>query len=233
MPIVVFDLDNTLVSGDSFTEFNRYLLLRSWWRTALALLLLPAALVLVLFPATRLAAISTFIWCGTVGMSELELFRSMDIHVAQRFEERPGLVCQEAVEALLAHQKNGARVLIATGCVAALAERVCRRIGIGGLEIVGSSLRPACGGWVADRHCFGPAKVKLLEKRGVPVPWDWTYTDSSFDLPLLEAAKNRILVNPTAIDRAKVTAVLSGDVEVVAWRGADVGRRARSRGPSC
>lgn len=218
MPIVVFDLDNTLVFGDSFSEFNRYLIRRSWWRTTLALLLAPAALLLLAFPATRLTGISVFVWCGTVGTSELELFRLMDVHLVQRFEGHPALICRKAVESLLSHQENGARILIATGCVAALAERVCRRIGVGGLEIVGSSLRPGYGGWVAERHCFGATKVQLLAKRGVTVPWGWTYTDSSFDLPILEGAKNRVLVNPTPADQSRVMTALNGDVEVVRWR---------------
>jgi phosphatidylglycerophosphatase C len=218
VPIVVFDLDKTLVFGDSFSEFNRYLIGRSWWRTTLALLLVPVALVLLAFPTARLAGISIFVWCGTVGTTELDLFRLMDLHLAQRFEERPDLICRKAVESLLSHQESGARIVIATGCVAALAERVCRLIGVGGLEIVGSSLRRGYGGWVAERHCFGAAKVQLLEKRGVTAPWGWTYTDSIFDLPILEAAKNRVLVNPTPADRIKVTSALNGDVEVVRWR---------------
>lgn len=217
MSIVVFDLDNTLVRGDSFAEFCRYLVLRSWWRTALALLLAPAALLLLPFPSTRLFALSLPIWCGTVGVSEQELYRLMDAHLEQRFTAPERIVCRQAVEALHTHQENGARILIVTGCMAALAERVCHKMGIGGLEIVGSSLRPALHGWVANRHCFGPEKVRGLAKRGVPTPWDWAYTDSSFDLPILHAAKNRVLVNPTPADRAKIVAELNGDVEVVSW----------------
>lgn len=218
MPVVVFDLDNTLVFGDSFSEFSRYLIGRSWWRTTLALVFAPLALLLLAAPATRLTGISIFVWCGTVGTSELELFRLMDEHLVQRFEGHPGLICRTAVASLLSHQESGARIVIATGCVAALAERVCRIIGVGGLEIVGSSLQAGYGGWVAERHCFGAAKVTLLEKRGVTAPWGWTYTDSIFDLPILEAAKNRVLVNPTPADQTKVMAALNGDVEVVRWR---------------
>ena len=37
-PLVVFDFDHTLYDGDSGSHLFKWLLLRSWWRTALALL---------------------------------------------------------------------------------------------------------------------------------------------------------------------------------------------------
>jgi len=215
--IAIFDLDHTLVRGDSFAAFNLYLLVRSWWRFALALTLTPIVGVLLISSRTRVAAVSIFIWCGTVGLSEADLHRLMDEHVARRFASGSNRVCRQAVRALHEHQREGARVFVATGCVAALAERVCRHIGIEAVDVVGSSLRRYAGGWVAERHCFGPEKVAMLRERGATPRYSWVYTDSSVDLPLLEGGDRRFLVNPTARGRRRVLRSLGNDVEVVAW----------------
>jgi phosphatidylglycerophosphatase C len=215
MQVAIFDLDHTLVRRDSFATFSRHLILRDWWRAGLALLLAPIVAALLLPPRTRVVAGSIVIWCGTVGVDERDLHRLMDLHVAAHLA--PGLICQAAVEALLEHQREGVRVLVATGCVAALAERVCCHLGLGSVEIVGSSLRRYWGGWVAERHCFGPNKVAMLLERGVGQRWDWVYTDSAFDLPLLRSGDRRFLVNPTAQDRRTITAALAGEVVVVDW----------------
>ena len=213
---VVFDLDHTLIHCDSFAGFSQYLLWRSWWRLALALLVSPKVAFLWMSRRTRLYAVSTLVWCGTVGMSEQALFRRMDRYVAKRFEDPHALVCRGALRELHRHQSEGARVLVATGSVAPLAERVCRHIGIAGVEVVGSTLRRWRGGWVADRHCFGPRKVSMLRKHGLTA-CDAVYTDSAADIPLLRLGARRYVVNPTPEDRKKIHDRLGVDLEVVEW----------------
>src|SRR5262245_44774512 len=146
MPVVVFDLDHTLIRCDSFAGFNRYLLQRQWWRFALAAVASPIIAAFWISRRTRLVAGSALVWCGTVGMDEQELHRLMDEHVAGRFGSGTDLVCQAALRTLRGHQDEGARVLVATGAVVALADRVCRQIGIAGVEVVGSTLQPWLGG---------------------------------------------------------------------------------------
>lgn len=213
---VVFDLDHTLIRCDSFAGFSQYMLWRQWWRLALALGISPLVAALWISRRTRLYAVSTLVWCGTVGMDEHDLFRRMDRYVAKRFEDPGVLVCQGALRELLRHQSEGARVLVATGSVAPLAERVCRHIGIRGVELVGSTLRRWCGGWVADKHCFGRRKVSMLREHGLD-QWDVVYTDSAADLPLLKHGIRRYLVNPTPEDRKKILDRLGPDLEVVDW----------------
>jgi len=215
--LAIFDLDNTLVRGDSFAAFNGYLLVRSWWRLALALALTPLVAMLLIPSRTRIAAISILIWCGTVGFSEADLHQSMDEHLSRRFRAGSDRVCRQAVRTLLDHQQQGVRVLVATGCVASLAERVCRHIGVEHVDVVGSSLRRFGGGWIAGRHCFGPEKVTMLRERGAEPRYCWVYTDSSVDLPLLQGGERRFLVNPTARSRRQVLRSLGSEVDIVAW----------------
>jgi len=92
---VVFDLDHTLIRCDSFAGFSQYMLWRQWWRLLLVLVISPLVAALWISRRTRLYAVSTLVWCGTVGMDEHDLFRRMDRYVAKRFED-PTLVCQGA-----------------------------------------------------------------------------------------------------------------------------------------
>ena len=213
---VVFDLDHTLIRCDSFTGFSQYMLWRQWWRLLLALIVSPVIAALWTTRRTRLYAVSTLVWCGTLGMDEHDLFRRMDRYVAKRFEDPSSVVCQGALRELHRHQSEGARVLVVTGSVAPLAERVCRQIGIIGVEVVGSTLRRWCGGWVADKHCFGRRKVSMLRAHGLD-QWDVVYTDSAADLPLLEHGIRRYVVNPTPGDRKKILDLLGADLEIVEW----------------
>jgi phosphatidylglycerophosphatase C len=215
--LVIFDLDHTLVHLDSFAGFSRGLILRDWWRVAATLLVLPLAVTLALFTRTRRAALSMFVWLDSVGLDRNALDVLMDAYVARRFAGGR-LVCERAVEALLEHRAAGARVLIATGCESALAVRVCRAIGAGELEVVGSALQPWCGGWIAKEHCHGARKLALLRAQLACDQWDCVYTDSAADLPILLHGTRRIVVNPRPTALAKIAAALGEGFEVRDWR---------------
>jgi phosphatidylglycerophosphatase C len=215
--LVIFDLDHTLVHVDSFAGFCLGLILRSWWRVAATLPALPLLAALAVFSRTRRAALSAFVWVGTVGLDRRELEQLMDAYVARRFADGE-LVCARAVEALLEHRGAGARVLIATGCESALAARVCRAIGAGELEVVGSALRPWCGGWIAKEHCHGARKLALLQAQLACERWDCVYTDSAADLPILQRGERRIVVNPRPAALQKIASALGEGFELLAER---------------
>lgn len=218
MSVVVFDLDHTIIRCDSFLGFNRELLLRRSWRTALTLVASPFLAALWIPRRTRLAVASTLVWLGTVGLEEDELHALMDTYVSTRFDLDPRLVCRTSVEVLQAHQRSGARVFIATGSEVALARRICARLGIGDVEIVGSTLRRWWGGWIAGEHCFGPRKVAMLIECGAGEHWDFVYSDSAADLPLLTRGARRVVVNPRPSQRTSLETQLGGALEVVEWR---------------
>ncbi|MBM7093887.1 haloacid dehalogenase-like hydrolase, partial [Streptomyces sp. S12] len=52
-PLVVFDFDHTLYDGDSGSHLFAWLIQRSWWRMALALLITPLAGPMVAWLRTR------------------------------------------------------------------------------------------------------------------------------------------------------------------------------------
>src|ERR1043165_2577625 len=129
-PVVLFDLDCTLVRCDTFARFNRDLLLRRWWRLALAIASVPLVAPLALVKRTRLVAASLRAWVGTVGFDERELDELMDAYVARRLRGRDAMVCRTAIDALCRHHADGDRIFIVTGAPVALARRVCASIGV-------------------------------------------------------------------------------------------------------
>jgi phosphatidylglycerophosphatase C len=218
MQVVLFDLDHTLIRCDSFSGFLRAALLRHPLRAAAAISTLPLVGGLYLVPRLRVPAVSVLIWIATVGLDQAALDELMEGHVAAVFGAEPSLTCRAAVAALNAHVEAGARVVVVTGAAAALAERVCRRIGAQPSHVIGSTLQPLLGGWVAHRHCYGPRKVRMAHEHGLGPRWDCVYTDSASDLPILVRSERRVLVNPRPQDRARVHAALGATFEIVEWR---------------
>lgn len=196
-PVAVFDLDGTLLRGDSFSRFGRQLVFRGSFRTAATLLAAPLLGPLLLLPPTRRLAATGFLWLATAGLST-EHF----ITLAQRFAEghageASGNRIAVALERLRAHQAAGDRVIIATACAEPLAVAICRELALGEVEIVAAQLRPGRSGMRPVRGCRGVEKVHRLRAAGIRVPVEYAYTDSAVDIPLLLAARHRYLVAPT------------------------------------
>lgn len=197
-PVAVFDLDGTLLRGDSFSRFGRQLVFRGSFRTAATLLLAPLLAPFMLLPPTRRFAAAGFLWLATAGVSA-EHFTTL----AERFAEGhagedSGNRIAAALERLHAHLAAGDRVVIATACAEPLAVAICRELGLSGVEIVAAQVRPGrSGGMRPVRGCRGAQKVHRLRAVGIRTPVEYAYTDSAADIPLLLAARNRYLVAPT------------------------------------
>ncbi|GIH17522.1 haloacid dehalogenase-like hydrolase [Rugosimonospora africana] len=196
-PVAVFDLDGTLLRGDSFSRFGRQLVFRGSFRTAATLLCAPLLGPLLLLPPTRRLAAAGFLWLATAGVST-EHFTTL----AERFAEghageAAGNRIAVTLERLRAHLSAGDRVVIATASAEALAIAICQELGLGGVEIVAAELCPGRSGMRPVRGCRGAEKVHRLRAVGIRTPVEYAYTDSAVDIPLLMAARNRYLVAPT------------------------------------
>ncbi|HBK55339.1 MAG TPA: phosphoserine phosphatase [Xanthomonadales bacterium] len=215
-PTVLFDFDGTLVRGDSFAAFLKLLLRDRPLRALPAVLglpLLPPAF--AWWPTARLAA-AGYLWLATVGRAADELEAHRHRFLAQCGERRRQLLIVPAIERLRHHLDAGHRVAIVTGAEQRLARQLWSALD--GPEVpvwVGSRLRPGFGGWLPERHCFGPRKLDALAEAGIVPPFSVVYTDSVRDLPLLRHAQHRVLVAPTAATVRRVRRVC-GDVEVIA-----------------
>lgn len=214
---VVFDLDGTLVAGDSFGAFLRHLITRHCLRLAAAVLTAPVWVPAFLVPPARLTAERYLVWLAAVGMDEGAFAVACQDFATQHAGPEAGRTAAAALIRVHEHLVAGDRVLVATGCAAPLAHQLCAVIGLEEVEVVASTL--VRRRWSLPRAvpARGEAKLRALEAAGVRLPVDHAYSDSYSDLPLLRAARTAHLVDPTARDLVRLQRVLGEDVEVLRW----------------
>lgn len=195
-PAVVFDFDHTLYDGDSGSHLFAWLIRRSAWRTALALLATPLLGPMVAFLPTRRRGISGYVWIGTVGMrGPRTLDAAIDRYVAGHDAQIRERLLPVALEVLHRHREAGDRVVIATGAPPELARAILAFVAHEAVPVIGTQVGPRLGAIVAVRHCHAEEKMRMLRERGygeIAI----AYTDSSADLPLLKAARAPVVVNP-------------------------------------
>jgi phosphatidylglycerophosphatase C len=218
--VVVFDLDGTLVAGDSFGAFLRHLIDRHRLRRVTALVTAPAWLPALLLEPTRTLAERYLVWLAAVGMDEDSFATAARDFAARYAGPAGGRVAAAALARVREHLDAGDRVVVATGCAAPLAQEVCAVIGLTGVEVVSSSLtRSRWGLPVRAVPARGGGKLRALEAAGVRLPVDHVYSDSVSDLPLLRAARTAHVVDPSPRDWPRLTRELGADVDLLHWAG--------------
>jgi len=216
-PTAIFDLDGTLLDGDSTGRWMRELLTQSWPRGAAALLIAPVACTMLLFPTLRRNGASAFLWIATVGMDEPALRRSLNDFAARFGAGTTSLKWRAGgLVALEDHLKKRHRVAVVTAAPTLLAEALLSPWAPS-VAVLGSSLKRFAGGWVGDRHCRGEEKCVCLAERGYPDRWAFAYTDSRDDRPLLERAERPFLVNASAEQLAKLRKMGLTLLEGLSW----------------
>ncbi len=110
---------------------------------------------------------------------------------------------------------EGDEVVVATGCEEVLARGFLAAIGLGDLDVVGSTgdLWPP-----RVRRAMGKSKVAMLADRGYPPPWPVVYSDSTSDLPLFAGAQRPVLVNADEKTARLIERTLGHRPETVTWR---------------
>ncbi len=213
--MAVFDLDGTLLAGDSTAAWLRMLLLSSWLRCAVAAITSPACLPLIWFPASRRIGASILLWIATVGYDQSALVESIEAF-ARRFEKGGrGLRWRnDGLGAMDRHVAAGDRVIVVTAAPVWLAERLLGSRS----RVLGSTLARRWGGWIIGHHCYGKEKCRILEQSGYGTAWDYAYTDSYDDAPLLAAAgKHGFIVNARPGVVARLTARGQSRISQLRW----------------
>jgi phosphatidylglycerophosphatase C len=212
----VFDLDGTLLDGDSTGFWMLALLTRSFIRGAVALLIAPLAGTLLLFPRLRRYGASALLWIATVGLDKKGLHQSLDDFVAGFRTKSSRLKWKDGgIATLERHLAEGHRVVVVTAAPLILAEALLSpwsRCGV-----FGSSLKRFAGGWILERHCRGEEKCRVLAENGYPAHWAFAYTDSRDDRPLLVRAEHPFVVNarPRTIKALRESGI--GSIEGLVW----------------
>ena len=217
-PLVVFDFDHTLYDGDSGSHLFKWLIERDWWRRLLALLIAPVAGPMVAWMPTRRSGISAFVWVGTIGLHRTrDLDAVIDEYVALHANSIRSRLLPVALDVLHRHREAGDRVIVATGAPPELARAILAFVAHEDVPVIGTLVGPKFGAVAAIRHCHSHMKMTMLRDAGYTQPVAIAYTDSSADLPLLQAAQHPVVVNPKASSMAKFQRVLPAGTPILNW----------------
>src|SRR3954454_7507622 len=198
---VVFDLDKVVLGGDASTLFLRGRLRQAPLRVLLLLLAAPLLVPASLIPRVRplSARLMTRIAVGGRSGDDVEAAASA---YGEALTRKPEAAVADAIACVRQHQRRGDLVVVATGCEEVLARGFLAAVGLGDLDVVGST------GAVPPRRAMGAGKVAMLTERGSPPPWRAVYSDSPSDLPLFAGTPRPVLVNAGEDDARKVGQVL-------------------------
>ena len=222
-PLVVFDFDHTLYDGDSGSHLFKWLIDRAWWRQLLALLVVPVAGPMVAWLPTRRRGISVFVWIGTIGLQRLpDLDALIDAYVATHADAIRSRLLPVALEVFQRHRAAGDSVVVATGAPPELARAILAFVAHESVPVIGTAVGPRFGAVVATRHCHAQEKMRMLRERGY-ADIAIAYSDSSADLPLLQAAKAPVVVNPKRGSVDMFRRVLPAGTPILNWGCKDRG----------
>lgn len=215
--LAVFDLDGTLLDGDSTALWLWSRVRRSPLRALAALAVFPLAGPMVALPRTRRAGASILLWIATAGLGERALRESCASFGRAFRDGRTALAWRPGgMAALSEHLMAGDRVVVVTAAPALLAQALIEPLGHP-IEVLGTSLKPRAGGWIADIHCRNQRKCQALAEAGHGARWTYAYTDSLDDLPLLRGAERPVIVKGgKAAERRLFRAGLANG-RVAAW----------------
>jgi phosphatidylglycerophosphatase C len=192
--LAVFDLDGTLLDGDSTALWLWDRVRRSVPRLLATALVAPVAIPMVIAPPTRRAGASILLWIATAGLNERQL-RESCVTFADRLQTRslPLNWRVPGIETLDTHLARGDEVVIVTAAPTVLAQALVTPLGRP-IAVLGTSLKRRAGGWVADVHCRNQRKCQALAEAGHGARWAYAYSDSLDDLPLLRGADRPVIV---------------------------------------
>jgi phosphatidylglycerophosphatase C len=211
---VVFDLDKVLPSGDASTLFLRGRLRQAPGRSLLLLLAAPLLVPGALVPQVRPLSARLMTRIAVGGRSGSDVEAVADAY-GEALRHKPEAAVAEAIACLREHQRNGDQVVIATGCEETLARGFLAAVGLGDLDVIGSTgtLWPP-----RVRRAMAESKVSMLVQRGYPPPWAAAYSDSPSDLPLFAGTPRPVLVNADEDAAAQLARSLGRRPETRQWR---------------
>jgi phosphatidylglycerophosphatase C len=210
---VLFDFDGVLIHGDAFSLFMRECYERSLLRKLAGVLALPwIALVL---PFSRKQAARSLVHVGLLGLNERRYQVAAQAFAAS-LVRRPRQFSRDGLLALRRHQAEGDRVIVVTGCEHVLVSHILDQLGLGGIEVLASQLRPGILGMRVKLHNMGRRKLVQLGAIGLK-EWHVAYSDSLLDVPMLKPAGQAVLVNGTPKLCKKMEKALGRTITRVEW----------------
>ena len=201
MNLALFDLDNTLLNGDSDFEWSQFLVRIG-------------VLDRELFEAKNLAFYEQY-KAGTLDIYAFLDFqlKPLSRHARKTLDEWHQqfmhetvlpMITQAARDLVRQHQEAGDVCVIITATNSFVTAPIAREFGVENLIATEPEHKDGeFTGRVADVPCFREGKISRLENWLAQHGWNWNsfdcttfYSDSLNDLPLLVKVKNPVAVNP-------------------------------------
>jgi HAD superfamily hydrolase (TIGR01490 family) len=194
-----FDLDRTLISRSSSLALAKPFRVRGLIRRRDLAKAALAQLVFVRFGAGNSRV-------GQTADSAMAILRGLPVTLmreiaAEAWEPvlKP-LVYSEALERAAEHHERGERVYIASAALQEVVEEISRRLGFDGAIASRAEIRDGAYTGRLERRLYGDAKADALRElardEGIDLARSTAYSDSSSDVPFLEAVGHPVAVNP-------------------------------------
>ena len=225
MQIAVFDLDDTVVTGDTFVRFLITCLRRRPMRV-LRCVHLPIALVM------HFGGMKDNTWLKTVflraivgGLTRQQIASIALPYVAQTLEKHTKAA---ALEAIHRHREAGQVLVLASASPDLYVAEMGRQLGFDQVVATRVAFRTTtgteapmshddvCTGDLQGGNCYGPNKVTTLKTvvSAEPQHYVAAYSDHHSDLPLLQLANQGYAVDPS--DKLR-DAANEYDLEILEW----------------
>lgn len=217
MALAIFDLDETLIDGNSPSLWSAHLGELGWVDTES---FVPRERELVARYAAGEATLEEYLAFSLqplVGRTEEEVS-----HVAGPFVEDviEPLIFSDAMRCIARHRAAGDRILIISATQTFLVRAIAERLGVD--DVIGTDLALTHGFYSGAIDGIASARegkvVKLqqwLQEQALSLDGAHFYSDSLNDLPLLEHVEHPHAVNPDPILRARAE---EASWEVLNWR---------------
>jgi HAD superfamily hydrolase (TIGR01490 family) len=195
-PLAVFDLDNTLLDGESDLIWGDFLLSRNLVKPDF-IKKIRQYLVEYAAGTVDYVAYGKYLLMPVLGLTSLELQLLMDDFI----KTFPPFVRPQLTQRIEYHRHHGFTILLVTATVSLLAKPIANLLGIEHLLCTIVEMRDGMlTGGLVDLPALGQekvAKVKTwIESQPVTLEGSWSYSDSYTDLPILQLVQNPVAVTP-------------------------------------
>jgi HAD superfamily hydrolase (TIGR01490 family) len=226
MEAAFFDLDKTVISRSSSLALSRPMYRAGMVSRAQLLRGAYAQLVYLLVGADerKMERLKEGMLALTKGWDRAEVERLVEDVILEVIDP---YVYQEALDLIELHRSEGRLIYIVSASPEEIVRPLARHFGAAGVVATRAEVGPD-GRYTGELefYCYGEEKAEaiteLAERMGIDLSGSYAYSDSSTDLPMLEAVGHPVAVNP---DRD-----LRREAEERGWPIRDFRRPVRLRG---
>ncbi len=200
MQAAFFDLDKTVIAKSSTLAFGRPFYRAGFLGKRALMKLGFAQLFYVLFGADdqQLERARDELLELTSGWHRTEIEQLVEETLTEVAEP---LVYAEALTLIDEHKRNGRRVFLVSASPVEIVRPIGRHIGV--TEIIATRIKTDAAGFFLpelELYAMGQGKVDainaLAEAEGIDLEESYAYSDSTTDVPMMEAVGNPVAVNP-------------------------------------